>query len=269
MVPLLRGMPQSRPAVDVIKEANALGDAGYREIVLTGTNLGTYSDGDIDLVKLIQQIESIPAIQRIRLSSIELTTIERKLVDYMASSSKLCRYLHVPLQTADDSLLKAMGRHYNSRQYRDFMEYAFNKIDELGFGTDVIVGLPGETRDAFENTVRFVSQLPFSNLHVFPYSKRPGTRADTMSKHVPECEKRLRVGIMRTLRTQKIETFAKKFIGKRLSVLVEEIKGKKAYGWSDQYIHCEINMCGASLSVNDIIWFMPAELNAGTLTGYV
>lgn len=269
MVPLLRGMPQSRPAITLINEARALAEAGYREIVITGTNLGTYSDGDVDLVTLIQQIEAIPSIQRIRLSSIELTTVERKLVDYMASSPKLCRYLHVPLQTADDSLLKAMGRRYNSMQYRKFMEYALNKIDELGFGTDVIVGLPGETEKTFENTRRFISEMPFSNLHVFPYSKRSGTRACTMSGHVQKHEKKLWVEIMRLLRMQKIETFAKKFINKKLSVLVEDIRYGRAYGWSSQYIQCEINMSTRTLLVNDIVPFIPTAWYPDMLTGHI
>lgn len=269
MVSLLRGVPQSRPAITVVNEARALAEAGYREIVITGTNLGTYSDGDVDLVTLIQRIEAIPSIQRIRLSSIELTTIERKLVDYMASSSKLCRYLHIPLQTADDLLLKAMGRRYDSMQYRKFMEYAFNKLEGLGFGTDVIVGLPGETEKTFENTWRFISEMPFSNLHIFPYSKRSGTRACTMSGHVQEYEKKLRVDIMRALRTQKIEKFAQKFIAKKLSVLVENVRQGRAYGWSDQYIQCEINMSTRTLLVNDIVQFIPTAWNTDTLTGHI
>jgi len=152
IVPSARGNPSSRPFQKIVDEIRALADNGYKEVVLTGANLGCYRDGKTGIVEILQRIEDIGGIERVRLSSIEVSTVERQIIDYMASSNKLCRSIHIPMQSGDNDILRAMGRRYTAEQYSDLAAYAMSKIPLLGIGTDIIVGFPGETEKAYENT---------------------------------------------------------------------------------------------------------------------
>lgn len=241
IVPAARGNPTSRPAADVLDEIRRLADTGFGEIVLTGANLGRYEDGPRRLADLIRAIEALSGVKRIRLSSIELTTAEESVIDLMSNSEKLCRFLHLPLQSGDDGILTAMGRRYTVDTYRRVVEQAVTRIPDLGLGTDIIVGFPGEDDAAFENTVRLVRELPFSNLHVFPYSRRAGTRADTMPNRIPETVKKERVHTLITLGDSKRRLFAERFVGHKVSVLVERVtKEGIGHGWTGQYVEAEV-----------------------------
>lgn len=184
LIPFARGRERSRVAGDVLREAGELARHGYKELVLTGVNIGRYSSNGMELVDLIREIEAIPEVIRIRISSIEPTTVSAELLRHMAVSTKLCRYLHIPLQSGDDDILQAMNRRYTVREYEDLIGQAFSLMPDLGLGTDLMVGFPGEDEQAFANSLQTVERLPFSYCHVFSYSSRPGTPAARLEDHV-------------------------------------------------------------------------------------
>ncbi|TKB68419.1 MAG: MiaB/RimO family radical SAM methylthiotransferase [Nitrospira sp.] len=221
LIPFARGHERSRLLDDVIQEASILAAGSYREIVLTGVNVGQYRQGDLDLVGLIAQLEKIEGLERIRISSIEPTTIMDALIDLMASSSKLCPYLHIPLQSGDDAILSSMNRPYDVEEYVRLIQRAVAKIPQLGLGTDLMVGFPGETDDAFEHTLRIARELPFSYFHVFTYSPRPGTAATKLPDQVPIAVARERAKKLAALSRLKRLAFAERHIGSTVPVLFE------------------------------------------------
>jgi threonylcarbamoyladenosine tRNA methylthiotransferase MtaB len=221
LIPFARGHERSRLLDDVIQEAKILATGGYREIVLTGVNVGRYRRGEVDLVGLIALLEKIEGLERIRISSIEPTTIPDALLDQMGSSSKLCPYLHVPLQSGDNTILSAMNRPYNVEEYVRLIQRAVEIIPQIGLGTDLMVGFPGETDDAFERTLRIATDLPFSYFHVFTYSPRPGTAATKLSDQVPIAVARQRAKILADLSRLKRLAFAQQYIGSTVPVLFE------------------------------------------------
>jgi len=227
IIPFARGHERSRLRDDVIREAEILVAGGYKEIVLTGVNIGQYRQGEIDLAGLIAQLEAIEGLDRIRISSIEPTTITNALLDRMASSSKLCPYLHIPLQSGDDTILSAMRRPYNLEEFTRLIRRTLAAIPHLGLGTDIMVGFPGETEEAFEHTLGLVRELPFSYLHVFAYSQRPGTAASKLPDQVPVIVARQRAKILAEVSRLKRLAFAERHIGSAVSVLFEsgEIDG--------------------------------------------
>ena len=258
IVPSARGPARSRPFQDVVDDVTRLTRAGHREIVLTGANLGTFSSGGKTLVDLVAAVEHVPEVARIRLSSIELSTTEKAILDYMAQSEKLCRFLHLPLQSGDDLILQRMRRSYSSREYRHFVEYALGRVPNLGLGTDIIVGFPGETAASFQNTCAMVRDLPFSNLHVFPFSPRPGTPAANLPDDVPPETKRKRAKQLIDMGQDKRNEFARRFFGQSVSVLVESLSPHgDATGWTNEYVRARIHC--SDLKPNDIVDFCPTD----------
>ena len=221
LIPFARGHERSRLLDDVIREAEILVAGGYREIVLTGVNVGQYRQGETDLVGLIAQLEAVEGLERIRISSIEPTTITNALLDRMAASSKLCPYLHIPLQSGDDTVLSTMNRPYNVEEFTCLIRRAIAVIPRLGLGTDLMVGFPGETEEAFEHTVGIARELPFSYFHVFTYSQRPGTAATKLPDQVPIAVARERARLLAELSCLKHLAFAEQYIGSTVSVLFE------------------------------------------------
>jgi threonylcarbamoyladenosine tRNA methylthiotransferase MtaB len=262
IVPRARGRSRSRPVAEILAEVRGVAANGYKEIVLTGANLGGYDDGGRNLLDLIAEIETVAGVERIRLSSIEMTTVERAVIDRMCDSGKLCRFLHVPLQSGDDRVLGAMGRRYTSREYRAFVEYAAGRLPRLGLGTDVMAGFPGEDDGAFEATVRLIEELPFSNLHVFPYSRREGTRAAEAAGQIAEPVKKTRVRRLLGLRDAKRSAFAEGWVGQPVSVLVERVDAEGAgRGWTGEYVAASV----PGGRVNEIVEFIPEAVRNGVL----
>ncbi|NOY85351.1 MAG: tRNA (N(6)-L-threonylcarbamoyladenosine(37)-C(2))-methylthiotransferase MtaB [Nitrospirae bacterium] len=222
IIPYTRGRSRSRNFEDVILEASIWAARGHREIVLTGVNLGEYESQGQNLVNLIQALEGIEGLQRIRISSIEPTTVSPALLHLMHSSKKLCSYLHLPLQSGSDAILSAMDRRYSRQAYMDFVQEAIISVPNLGLGTDVMVGFPGEDEADFDETVSLIRTLPFSYLHVFPYSRRKGTRV-TRGNLVPVHPTviKQRTKILCDLSNRLRSTFYRSSIGKTVSVLFE------------------------------------------------
>ena len=222
LIPFARGRERSRVAADVLREARELAAHGYRELVLTGVNIGRYAYRGVELVDLLQELEAIPEVTRIRISSIEPTTLPNTLLEHMAASPKLCHYLHLPLQSGDDGILQAMNRRYALREYEELVERAIALMPDLGLGTDLMVGFPGEDEQAFANTMRIAGRLPFAYFHVFSYSSRPGTAAARLEPLVPAAVIRQRSKALAELSRTKALAFYQRQIGHTVSVLFEQ-----------------------------------------------
>ena len=189
--------------------------------MLTGVNIGQYAHNGLDFCALLRWLDQQPGFERIRISSIEPTTVSEEILDFLASSKKLCPYLHIPLQSGDNQVLQAMNRRHTIKAYTQLIETALTKIPNLGLGTDLLVGFPGESDTAFRITVAVATDLPFSYLHVFPYSSRPGTAALRIKQRVPSASIKKRTDLLLDLDRAKRLAFHNKQIGKTVSVLFE------------------------------------------------
>jgi len=221
LIPFARGRERSRLLDDLLREAGFLAAQGVREVVLTGVNIGQYHQAGADLCTVIAQLESIPGLERIRISSIEPTTVTDQLLDLMASSSKLCPYLHIPLQSGDDRVLAAMNRSYCAQEYVRLIERALRAVPQLGLGTDIMVGFPGEDETAFANTLKLATELPFAYFHVFPFSPRPGTAALKLANPVNAAQMKKRTAILTGLSQAKRLASHDRHIGTTFAVLFE------------------------------------------------
>jgi threonylcarbamoyladenosine tRNA methylthiotransferase MtaB len=239
IIPRARGGPRSVPIQDAIAAATALEARGYREIVLTGVLLGSYGTdlaGQPSLATLIQEILQATSRLRIRVSSIEPQDVQAEWLDLWAGD-RLCRHLHVPLQSGCDTILAAMRRKYDTRYFRDLVATARRKIPDLAVTTDVLVGFPGEDEAAFEETLQFATALDFAGIHVFRYSARPGTPAARLPDQVPEREKSSRGERLRALAASGRDNFHARFIGSRLTVLWEQCHDGLWRGLTGNYLH--------------------------------
>ncbi|MEW6543304.1 MAG: tRNA (N(6)-L-threonylcarbamoyladenosine(37)-C(2))-methylthiotransferase MtaB [Nitrospirota bacterium] len=221
LIPFARGRERSRRWEDALREAEELAARGHQEIVLTGVNIGRYDCGGRSLLDLIRALERVAGIERIRISSIEPTTIPDGLLEHLVSSPKLCRHLHVPLQSGDDGLLEAMNRRYTVRDYAKLVERAARLVPDIALGTDLMVGFPGEDERAFANTLAVATDLPFSYFHVFSYSGRPGTAAARLPDPAPPALVKARSRTLSELSRAKRLAFYQRHIGSSVSVLFE------------------------------------------------
>ncbi|MCP9453165.1 MAG: tRNA (N(6)-L-threonylcarbamoyladenosine(37)-C(2))-methylthiotransferase MtaB [Nitrospira sp.] len=221
IIPFSRGHERSRQLEDIEAEVASLAERGYQEIVLSGVNIGRYCHKGRDLCALLRRLEHIDGIARIRISSIEPTTVSEGLLDLMAHSSKLCPSLHIPLQSGDDEVLRAMNRRYTVKTYVELIERAMAQIPHLGLGTDLMVGFPGETESAFRNTVSIAKDLPFAYFHIFPYSSRAGTAAARLKQTVRSSVINRRVKILQEIGRAKQLAFHHQQIGTTVPVLFE------------------------------------------------
>ena len=237
IIPKSRGPARSRDFDDIVREANALSSEGHRELIVTGINVGTYRDGQRTLADVVDALAAVDGLERIRMSSIEPTTIEDRLVKRMTDGRKLCPYLHVPLQSGDDGILERMRRKYTAGQYRAFIEDVAERVPNVGLGTDVIVGFPGEDDRAFERTCRFVEALPFNNIHVFSFSAREGTGAYRLENQVPGAVIAERSRIMHRIAAGKKREFYEAQVGRVVRVLFEErLTDGRYVGFTDNYV---------------------------------
>jgi len=222
-LPRIRGRPRSRPLDEILAEGRALVRRGHRELVVTGVNIGTYRHETFCLSHLARALSEIPGLARVRISSIEPTTIEDELLEWMAVSPRACRHLHVPLQSGDDGVLERMRRFYTTAEYTAFVKKALALVPGLGLGTDVIVGFPGETEAEYRNSRRFVSSLPFTYLHVFSYSDRRKTASARYDGKVDRATVKARSADLRALALEKKQAFFRAHLGREVEVLMETV----------------------------------------------
>ncbi len=240
IVPYARGRSRSLPLSEALARLKELGEAGYRETVVTGIHLGAYGRDlkpAADLPLLLAAAERQGGMERLRLSSVEPREVTEDLIALMRRSRLLCRHLHIPLQSADSDVLRGMGRDYDAALYGALVSAVAAAVPDIAIGADVMAGFPGETPAQFANTCEFLQASPLAYLHVFPYSDRPGTEASRMEGKVGEAEKKRRAQLLREIGRQKKRDFAGCFLGRELSVLIEgRTAGGFVRGFSDNYI---------------------------------
>ena len=242
IVPYARGKSRSLPPPEVLQAMARFNQKNYQEVVLTGIHLGAYGydlKPASSLSSILRQMLERNRHIRIRLSSIEPNEITDELINLFKNSDNLCPHLHIPLQSGDDKILKLMKRNYDTNFYRNLIENILLNLGNMAIGIDVMAGFPSESEEHFNNTLKFLENLPIAYLHVFPYSERPGTKAQNIQPKIPEALKKERAAILRNLSAQKREKFALRFLGKPLQVLVEQTKDKKtglAKGFSQNYL---------------------------------
>ena len=233
-IPLARGKSRSAQPEEVIKEFKELLKQGYKEIILTGVNVGDYSfssshdlnldhdqEQEIDLYALLKKMLEIEGDYRIRISSIEPNLLTDEILELAANDERICNHFHIPLQSGSSKILKLMQRRYRTEDYKELILKAKEKIKNLGIGVDVIVGFPGETEEDFLDTYNFLKDLPISYLHVFTYSERPNTKAIEMPNQVDVVERKRRANMLRILSEKKRHEFYQSMIGNELNVLFE------------------------------------------------
>ncbi len=225
IVPYARGPSRSMPMDDVMENIRVLKEAGYKEVVLTGIHLGCYGldlmPRKNHLVDLLTRIDRSEAIDRVRLSSIEPLELSDAIIRLVAHSKTICRHFHIPLQSGDHDILRRMRRPYTAEQFRDRVLSIRRMMPDAGIGVDVLIGFPGETEIAFENTYRLIQALPITYLHVFPFSPRRGTPASRFSDQVPPDVAKQRARRMRRLGAEKKTAFYESFLGQTVDVLIE------------------------------------------------
>ena len=246
-IPFARGNSRNPTIASLVEQAKAAAAEGGKEIVLTGVNIGDFgrSTGEnfIDLVKALDEIEQV---QRYRISSLEPDLLTEELIDYCATSRAFMPHFHIPLQSGSDTVLKLMHRRYDAALF----EHKIMRIKELMpqafIGVDVMVGTRGETAECFEETYSLLDRLPVTQLHVFPYSERPGTAALKIPHTVSSQEKKERSQRLLTLSDEKTEAFYAQHIGTTAEVLFEKARGKAMHGFTENYIRVELPAATAS-----------------------
>jgi threonylcarbamoyladenosine tRNA methylthiotransferase MtaB len=202
--------------------------------VLTGIHIGSYGldlSPPFSLEKLLRRIEEEETSHRIRLSSIEPLDFSEGIISFLSQSAKVCPHLHIPIQSGDDEILKKMNRNYNRSLLSDLIQELHQRIPKLSIGADLIVGFPGETDDKFKETYELIQSLPFSYLHIFPFSKRKGTPASQFPHQVDEGKIKKRAEEMRELGKEKRQIFYRQFLDQELNVLVEDRREKESGRW--------------------------------------
>ena len=227
IIPYARGASRSVAPDRVLEQVRRLSANGYPEVVLTGIHIGGYGKDlqpATSLLNLVRLLEAETAVPRLRLGSIEPTEIPEDLVEAVAASEVVCPHFHIPLQAGSDSVLARMNRHYTTDFFRSLANGIRHRIPDAAIGLDVIAGFPGETDEEFAETFRLIEDLPVTHLHVFPFSRRPGTPAAEMSGQVPGDVARERAATIRALGEEKNRAFSASFIGRSMEVVVEGTK---------------------------------------------
>lgn len=244
IIPWSRGLLRSRKPEDVLHQAQQLVDAGYKEIVLTGIHTAGYGEdmNDYNFAKLLQELETkVDGLKRIRISSIEASQITDEVISVLDKSKKIVRHLHIPLQSGSDAVLKRMRRKYSSSYYKEKVDKIRKALPGLAITSDVIVGFPGETEEEFMETYDFIKEVGYSELHVFPFSRRTGTPAARMQDQVDEDVKNDRVQRMIELSNQLAKEYASDYEDEVLEVIPEERMPDKnnpdlLVGYTDNYL---------------------------------
>lgn len=239
IIPYVRGPIRSRNSEDIIKEVINLSNNGYKEIVLNGIHISSYGKDikKVDaLIELVENIDKIDGIERIRFGSLEPRIITEDFMSRLSKLSKICDQFHLSLQSGSDSVLERMNRKYTSQEYSDKVDLIRKYMPNTGITTDIIVGFPGETEKEFNETCEFVKKIQFSRIHVFKFSPREGTKAAKFDNQIEESEKNLRSKALIKLADECSKNFMRKLIGKNEKVLIEQKNGIYYEGYTTNYI---------------------------------
>lgn len=246
IVPYLRGRSRSRDMADILDE---ISHSPAKEIVLTGINMSDYRiDGELALAKLVSAVDKLG--KRFRISSLEVNVVTDEFISVLTQCKNFCPHFHLSMQSACNDTLKRMNRHYTIEQYMSAMDKLSRAFPLACFSTDTIVGFKGETDEEFATTFANISKMPFTNMHIFPYSIRPGTVAERLSGDVPTDIVTNRIRKLNALIATKTRKFYEKNDKTKHSVLIEKVENGKSFGYTDNYIYIKVDK---TLPINDII----------------
>lgn len=246
-VPMARGKSRSISEDDAVKRITDIESRGYNEVVLTGIHSGSYGrdlQPQSDLKHLLRRILDETSIKRIRLSSIEITEMDEELIDIL-TDKRICRHLHLPLQSGSERLLKLMRRSYNASYFAQMVERISRRIDNISLGSDIIIGFPGESENDFTETYDLIKGLPVAYMHIFPFSPRPGTDAALMKDRIDEITLKKRIKILGELNKMKRRSYMGAQINSPLDIILEEPCGEGRYaGTSGNYLKVRVSAGG-------------------------
>ncbi len=240
IIPTVRGSARSRAASAVLDEVHRRVAQDQREIVMTGISVGDYRDphSDLDLGELLMGAARVPGVERVRISSIEVIHVRDSLLQALREEPKVCPHLHVPLQSGDDRVLEAMGRHYTAEQYLQTIRRLREAVPHINVTTDVIVGFPNEDEEAFRRSLELVEQAGISRVHTFSYSSRPGTAAEALGDLVAPQEKKRRSREMRGLSEVRSRQHRNRKLEGTERVLVDKVADTQCSGYTEDYTRC-------------------------------
>ncbi|WP_289101858.1 tRNA (N(6)-L-threonylcarbamoyladenosine(37)-C(2))-methylthiotransferase MtaB [uncultured Fusobacterium sp.] len=267
-IPFARGKSRSRKKENIIKEIEKLVEEGFKEIILIGINLGAYGE-DLDegenFESLLKSILEINKLQRVRIGSVYPDKISDEFIN-MFDNKKLMPHLHISLQSCDDEVLKRMRRKYGSSLIEERLLKLKKKVKNMEYTADVIVGFPGETEEMFQNSYNLIEKIGFSGIHIFQYSDRENTIASSFTDKIDAKVKKERADRLEVLKSEMAKKERKKYIGKHLSVLLEEEINGYLYGYSENYLRVKIKDNG--IEVNSIIDIKINSLEKEMLIAY-
>jgi threonylcarbamoyladenosine tRNA methylthiotransferase MtaB len=241
VIPFARGRARARDFTNLLDEARALVARGAKELVLTGVNIGTYALDGRTVVEIVDALDTLPGLARIRISSIEPTTIPEALFDRMRDPDHaLAPYLHIPLQSGSNAVLTAMRRRYTREAFLDFLHAADAQVPGIGIGTDILVGFPGETEADFEDTCDLLWRSPLAYAHVFKYSERPGTASVRLDAKVAPAVMAARSARLHEISAEKSRLFAEHHVGETVEVLFEHQRGGYWTGYTGNYLRVAV-----------------------------
>lgn len=266
IIPKARGPVRSKPRQDILREVSMLVAGGCKEVVLTGIEISSYQ---FDFIKLLEELDKIDGLERIRLGSLDPFFLSKELVDSLSGIKKLCPHFHISLQNGSSKVLAAMRRKYNSERALERILYLKSFFPDCHLFADVIVGFPGETDEDFESTVKFIQTVGFLHLHIFPYSQREGTEAAIMENQIPPEIKKERAAKLAGIQAEIKKDLLNEFInsGRKANVLFETYKEGILKGHSENFIEfscpSDKNLCGTCEEV------VPVSTDGETITAYL
>lgn len=246
IIPYTRGPLKSRKLDSILSEAENLVESGFKEIVLTGIHLGAYGKDLADEIALVDVVKALldnEKLTRLRLGSLESIELDQEILEIMNQDQRLCRQLHLPLQSGSDKILKKMNRNYTTAEFKALVDNIYAKVPGIAITTDVIVGFPGENSTDFNEAVEFIKNMNFSKIHIFPYSKRKNTPAANYAEQVSEEEKKKRSVYLKEISDMASAKYRNKMLNTTVEILVENITPDYAEGLASNYVkvYCENN----------------------------
>lgn len=265
-IPLARGTSRSQSIDRCLAQARQLAEQGFKEIILTGVNVGDYGKAsEFVLLELLRELVNIEGVKRIRISSIEPNLLTREIIEFVAAEEKMCNHFHIPLQSGCDEILRLMRRRYKTGLYADLVHRIRQTIPDCGIGVDIIAGFPGETEEHFQTTRQFVEKLPVSYLHAFTYSERPNTPASRFAGAVEAKVRFKRNEILRSIGIRKKREFYASLVGKTVPVLAEaDVEDDERFGFTENYVRVGLP---ASVPPNTILPVTITGLKNGRCIG--
>jgi len=270
IIPYARGKVRSRKPENILEEVKQIAQKGIKEIVLTGIHIASYGkdfETEYRLIDLLEALNSVEGIQRIRLGSLEPTLMTESFVNRMANLEKICDHFHLSLQSGCNETLKRMNRKYTTEEFEEVTKRLRKVYPQVALTTDIIVGFPGETEEEFQKTYQFLEKIAFYKMHIFKYSKRKGTLAANMPNQVPPEKQEERSKALIALSDKQQQTQNKAYIGKTLEVLLEETENGYTKGHTTNYI--EVKVPNVGHKENQIIQTQIETQEAGTLVGAI